>query len=51
MFIKTGLNRFSIIQQLQAHFFVGFQKHSKVKRNILRHSNYIGKMKISNDLL
>ena len=26
MFIKTGLNRFSIIQQLQAHFFCRFSK-------------------------
>ena len=43
--IKTGFNRFLIMQHPQARFFVGFQKHSNAKINILRHANYIGEIK------
>ena len=51
MFIKTGFNKFSIIQHSQAYFFVGFQKHLKAKTNILRHASYICEMKILGNLL
>ena len=46
MFIKTGFNRFPIIQYLQALFCVDFQKYSKARTNVLRHANYISETKM-----
>ena len=46
MFLKNAFNKITIIQRLQARFFLSFQKHSKSKTNILRYANYIGEIKI-----
>ena len=50
MLIKTTFNSYSIIKHQEVRFFVGFQNHSKAKRNILRFPNYIGEIELSGHL-
>ena len=46
MFLKTVLNKFTIILQPQACFVVGFKKHWKTKTIILIYRLYVSKMEI-----
>ena len=50
MLIKTTFNSYSIIKHQEVRFSVGFQNHSKAKRNILRFPNHIGKIELSGHL-